>query len=196
MARLQGSWLYGGLPGGTKLLRYHRLLKGLADHLANHLCLTPTPKRCCMTFMALLPGRILASTFRAASRRLATAPSTRSAGADGQASFKPNGFNRYPHMLLKIVMLADTDAVRCCTQAAHGVKERLELHALRHWNQIQRVYQFRHFRGWCRGYRRSAAIQGREYSHRGRIVAITSICGPTALSGIAPLPEEMNVFIP
>ena len=39
-------------------------------------------------------------------------------------------------------------------------------------------------------------FQGREYSHRGRIVAITSICGPTALPGIAPLPEEMNVFIP
>ena len=37
-------------------------------------------------------------------------------------------------------------------------------------------------------------FQGREYSHRGRIVAITSICGPTALEGIAPLPEALSVI--
>ena len=82
MARLKGSWFYGGLPGGTKLLRHHRLLEGLADHLANHLL----PDTDAKTLLHDLHGNFTRpeswqSHIRAASRRrLATAPSTRSAG--------------------------------------------------------------------------------------------------------------------
>ena len=95
------------------------------------------------------------------------------------------------------MMLADTDAVRCCTQAALMVrKERLELSRLAALEpKSSASTNFATSAVGAGVIDAARRIQGREYSW-GRIVAITSICGPTALPGIAPLPEEMNVFIP